>query len=596
MLESDLKLKRVFHVSRTFLFTLGLSVLLTACGGSTNTGTEPYYARTDPPRKQEFRWSNGKLPKSLDPALAAVPPETDLVRAVFEGLTELDAETLAAAPGVAERWTSSEDSRLWTFHLRADARWSNGKPVTAQDFVRSWKRLGELGEAVPHHELLTNIVGFPFKKKPTPLPTTELLSNVNAGEPSQQPSATATRTPPTTPSPDGSPGPAPVPLGIFADDARTLRVLLVVPDKDFAKLVAHPMFRPVAGDGAEFAARALGPEIVTNGPFRIQSSDAGGVTLERSESYWGKDSIGLERVRIVATENAEQALAAYKAGEVDVVTNAEFEPLALKLLEPFEDFRRRTHAAVNFYEINHERAPFDDRRVREALAIGIERERLTEGEMEGVTRPALSFLSFSSSSEAVLVQDISRARDLLAEAGYPRGEGFPVVKLVVNRNDTQLRIARSVARMWKLNLNIETELVVKENSELEAARTSGDFDLIRRNAVFSSADELMSILALLKPPVPAPGVQTTPVPETDEGIVAEDPRAGSEPKPGSSPIGDTPDVTMSETNAIFELWAIPLYFPTSYSLIKPYVSGFEMNSLDAPSLRTVAIDSDWQPK
>ena len=596
MLESDLKLKRVFYASSTLLFALGLSVLLAACGGPTKTGSEPYYARTDPPRQQEFRWSNGKLPRSLDPALAAVPPETDLVRAVFEGLTELNAETLEAVPGVAERWTASEDSRLWTFHLRADSRWSNGKPVTAEDFVRSWKRLGELGEAVPHHELLANIVGFPFQKKPTPVPTTELLSNVNSAEASQQPSPTATRTPATTPSPAGSPGPAPIPLGIFADDPRTLRVLLEVPDKDFAKLVAHPMFRPVAGDGAEFAGRALSPEIVTNGPFRIESADAGGVSLKRSDSYWDKNSIGLERVRMVATENAEQALSAYKAGEVDVVTNAEFEPLALKLLEQFEDFRRRTHAAVNFYEINHERAPFDDRRVREALAIGIERERLTEGEMEGVTRPALSFLSFSSSSEAVLVQDISRARDLLAEAGYPRGEGFPVVKLVVNRNDTQLRIARSVARMWKINLNVETELIVKENADLEAARTSGDFDLIRRNAVFPSADELMSILALLKPPGPAPGVQTTPIPETDEGIVAEDPRAGSEPKPGSSPIGDTPDVTMSETNAIFELWAIPLYFPTSYSLIKPYVSGFEMNSLDAPSLRTVAIDSNWQPK
>ena len=107
---------------------------------------------------------------------------------------------------------------------------------------------------------------------------------------------------------------------------------------------------------------------------------------------------------MVAAENAEQALAAYKAGDIDAVTNADFEPLALKLLEPFEDFRRRPHAAVNFYEINHERAPFDDRRVREALAIAIERERLTEGEMEGTTRPALSFLSFSRDPEAVIVE------------------------------------------------------------------------------------------------------------------------------------------------------------------------------------------------
>ena len=330
----------------------------------------------------------------------------------------------------------------------------------------------------------------------------------------------------------------------------------------------------------------------------MTTADTGGVTLEPSETYWNRASIGLERVRMVAVENAEQALAAYKSGDIDAVTNVDFEPLALKLLEPFEDFRRRPHAAVNFYEINHERAPFDDRRVREALAISIERERLTEGEMEGLTRPALSFLSFSRNPEAVLVQDIARARDLLAEAGFPRGEGFPAMKLVVNRNDTQTRVARSVARMWKQNLNIDTEVVVKENAELDTARLAGDFDLIRRNAVFPTADELMSILTLLKPPGTAVTATptVTPSPEANEGVEAEDPRPASNSNSAAPAPVESADVTMSETNAVFELWAIPLYYPTSYSLVKPYVSGFEMNSLDAPSLQTVAIDSDWQPK
>ncbi|HKP70363.1 MAG TPA: peptide ABC transporter substrate-binding protein [Pyrinomonadaceae bacterium] len=566
-------------------FVVAFVLIIAACNGSESTGNEPYYARTEPPRKQEFRWSNGKLPKTLDPAFAAAPPETDLVRAVFEGLTELDPQTLEAKPGVAEKWTPSEDLRSWTFHLRADAKWSNGKPVTAQDFVRSWKRLGELGTAVPHHDLLANIVGFPIKKKPATVPSTELIPNTNQNIPSHPP--------PAAPLPDSSPGPAPAPFGVVADDDRTLRVLLVVPDKDLPKLVAHPLFRPIGAESTEFAVTTT---IVSNGAFRVSESDASGVTLEPSDSYWNRRAIALERVRMVAAENAEQALAAYKAGDIDAITNADFEPLALKLLEPFNDFRRRPHAAVNFYEINHERAPFDDRRVREALAIAIERERLTEGDMEGTTRPALSFLSFSRDPEAVIVQDISRARDLLAEAGYPRGEGFPAIKLVINRNDTQTRVARAVARMWKQNLNVETEIVVKENAEVETARITGDFDLIRRNAVFPTADELMSILTLLKPPVTPPAANATQSPEPREGVEAEDsrtPNNASSPTP--SPV-ESPDVTMSEANAIFELWAIPLYFPTSYSLVKPYVSGFETNSLDAPSLQSVAIDSNWQPK
>jgi oligopeptide transport system substrate-binding protein len=383
-------------------------------------------------------------------------------------------------------------------------------------------------------------------------------------------------------------------FGISAPDVRTVQVVLVAPDKDFPKLVAHPMFRPTF-DGKELGDKTAAANLVTNGPFRLGGMDATGVTLERSETYWNRGSVKLERVRFVAAENAEHALAAYKAGEIDAVTNADFEPLALKLLEPFEDFRRRTHAAINFYEINHEKPPFDDRRVREALAIAIERERLTEGEMEGLTLPALSFLPFGADADAKIVQDKERARDLLEEAGFPGGKDFPVIRLVVNRNDTQQRVARAVARMWKQNLNLETEVVVKENADLEAARAAGDYDLIRRGEVFPTADELMSILAILKPPrVPNENAQ----PQAGEpGVEARDAQPEIAPKPEqrSTPV-ESPDVTMSEANAMYELWAIPIYFPTSYSLVKPYVSGFEMSPLDAPLLSDVSIDADWQPK
>jgi oligopeptide transport system substrate-binding protein len=315
--------------------------------------------------------------------------------------------------------------------------------------------------------------------------------------------------------------------------------------------------------------------------------------LERSQTYWNRDAIKLERVQFVAMENAEHALTAYKSGDIDAVTNADFEPLALKLLEPFEDFRRRTHAAVNFYEVNHEKPPFDDRRVREALAIAIERDRLTEGEMEGLTQPALAFLPFGTNSDVKIIQDKEKALALFEEAGFPGGKDFPVIRLVVNRNETQQRVARAVARMWKQNLNIETEIVVKDNAEFEQARNAGDFDLIRRGVVFPTADELMSILAILKPPQD-PHEQGSTQPN-EPGVEARDPQADSR-KPLDRPVAESPDVTMSEANAVYELWAIPLYFPTSYSLVKPYVAGFEMNSLDAPSLGDVSIDADWQPK
>src|SRR5438045_4433102 len=139
--------------TRAFILASAASVFLASCSEIQRPQPEPFVAETVPPAKQEFRWSNGKLPKSFDPARAAAAPETDVVRALFEGLTELDPRTLEAVPAAAEKWTASDDQRNWTFHLRKGARWSNGKRVTANDFVVSWKRLIALGDKTAHREL-----------------------------------------------------------------------------------------------------------------------------------------------------------------------------------------------------------------------------------------------------------------------------------------------------------------------------------------------------------------------------------------------------------------------------------------------------------
>ena len=139
-----------------------LSVLFSfSCTQLEKPEPEPFFAQTVPPTVQEFRWSNGKLPRSFDPALASAPPETDVVRALYEGLTETDPGTLLEVAGAAESWSSSDDFKIWTFKLRKNAKWSNGKPVTANDFVRAWKRLVKLGDKTAHRSLLSNIVGVP---------------------------------------------------------------------------------------------------------------------------------------------------------------------------------------------------------------------------------------------------------------------------------------------------------------------------------------------------------------------------------------------------------------------------------------------------
>ncbi len=595
------------------------AILLSSCTELRQPTVEPFYAETTPPPKQELRWSNGKAPKSLDPARATAAPETDLVRAAYEGLTDLDSRSLREIPGVAERWESSEDLRTWTFHLREDAKWSNGERVTAGDFVASWKRLVSLRERSANSYLFQNIVGMESKAAESgpdepgdflrQVPADGVISGEMLNENVLLPRSQMSQPPVGQPGPSPTatpqkPVPAPPKFGVEAVDDVTLKVSLELPDKDFPKLVSNPLFRPVYAKGALLDGPQPNPATVTNGAFVISKIADDGITLERSDTYWNRKSIALEQIRFVPTASAEAALNAYRRGEIDVITNASFEPLALKLLAPYEDFRRTIHSALNFYEFNTAKAPFDDRRVREALAISIDRGKLTEGELEGTNQPALGVFPLGERRNETLTLDTVKARDLLEKAGFPDGKNFPLLRLVVNRNDAQQRVARSVIAMWKQNLNIDAVLDVKEASEIENIRQAGDFDLLRRGVVLPTNDELVNIESVTGSAVKE--VQKDSVDAVPEERLAGDRPQNSEPadttggavKPAfdGPVIGKQPKIMiLTEEDLIYELKIIPLYFPTSYALVKPYIRGFEMNGLDAPSLKEVSIDNDWQP-
>jgi oligopeptide transport system substrate-binding protein len=504
------------------------------------------------PRAQEFRWSDGGLPQTFDPAFAAAPPDTDAVRALFEGLTDYDPQTLAPVPGVATRWESSIDGRVWTFYLREDAKWSNGDSVTASDFVRSWERTLKIGPLAPHTELLANIEG----------------SGVN---------------------PIATKGAAPTPRPAFGAEAvndHVLRVRLQEADSSFPALVAHPVFSPIKLSGPNVThTYPLAPhELVSNGAFQLSNTANDHVLLERAKTYWDGASVALERVSFVPSSNSEEALAAYRAGEIDAVTNAAFEPLALKLLTGYEDFRRSTFGALTYYSFNRTHVPFDDVRVREALAIAIDRERVSRDHLGGATEPASKFLPDAMSGEKPVVnkaelleQDVTKARALLAEAGFPAGEGFPVVRLLINRNDQQRLVAQAIAAMWLAALNIETEIVIKNWDEYETALRTGDYDVIRRGMVMQTTDELTNVKMLFER-------------ESTVGVV-ESP--ASAPKIVEQGKIERHSTVNSEEDALKELRAVPIYFASSFALVKPYVTGFDGNVLDAPSLKKTRMNTGW---
>jgi ABC-type oligopeptide transport system substrate-binding subunit len=517
-----------------------LALCLTHTGCFSTNEPSTFYGKVVTPKTQEFRWSNGGLPQTFDPAFAAAPPDTDAVRALFEGLTDYDPKTLAPVPAVATRWESSNDGRVWTFYLRENARWSNGETVTADDFVRSWERTLKIGPLAPHTELLSNIEG-----------------------------ATPSLATPHT-------------FGARAINEHVLQVTLQHADSSFPALVAHPVFRPVKVANAESTTRLESHELISNGAFYLLGTENNQVQLERAKTYWDDASVALDRVTFVNTSNAEDALSAYKAGEIDAVTNAPFEPLALKLLTPYKDFHRSTFGALTYYAFNTAHAPFDDVRVREALAFAIDRERVSRDDLGGATEPAGKFLPDAMAGDkpvvdkaGLLEHDVDKARDLLAEAGYPNGEKFPAIRLLINRNEQQRIVAQSIAAMWRVALNVETEIVVRNWDEYEAAIRNGEYDIVRRGIVMQSTSELVNLRMLFeRDPRPLPSVSPL-----------------AEPSPSPQPT----IAVETETQALKDVKAVPIYFASSYSLVKPYVSGFDSNVLDVPSLKKTRIATNWTP-
>jgi ABC-type oligopeptide transport system substrate-binding subunit len=599
---------------------LALSLAIASGGCFSSDEGETYYGRVNVPAKQEFRWSDGGLPQVFDPALAAAPPDTDVVRAMFEGLTEYDPKTLLPVSGVALRWESRADDREWTFHLRHDARWSNGERVTAHDFVRSWQRTLQLGERAPHAKLLANLEGVQSKAttQPSASPTPPAKTDeINVNESAR------------VDAPDAGSSPAKSELGVEALDDFTLKVRLQRPDKNFPALVAHPVFRPVyqpesvETGGREKAVEPaveahaksdaqpeIKPNVISNGAFNLSAQAADGVVLERAESYWNAKIVALERVRFVAAPDAEAAFSAYRAGEVDAVTNANVEPLAMKLLTPYKDFRRATFGALTYYDFNTTKAPFADRRVRQALSLAIDRQRLSADTLGGATEAAAKFLPATGEASADSADakehgvafDAERARRLLAEAGFPDGSNFPRLRLLVNRNDQHRTVAVAIAAMWRNVLRIETEIMLHNWDEYEAALRAGDYDVARRSMVMQTVDEETNMLAMFDPErLNFEATETTGDVDA-EAKASPSPRAeprgepsSGEEMPGSKSPANAAQPILSEQQALKELPAIPIYYASSYALVKPYVAGFDANLLDAPSLQHVRIETNWQP-
>ncbi|MBI2513777.1 MAG: peptide ABC transporter substrate-binding protein [Opitutae bacterium] len=470
------------------LVALALLLLAPACSRRDSAATTPAPAPAAP-TAQLLRISQRNEPATLDPHLATLPDEFFLIRALTEGLVVPNPNEGPPLPGVAERWETSPDGLTWTFHLRADARWSNGDPVTAADFVTSFRRA------------LTPALGAPKAPLFFVLKNAAAFYRGQLADPAQ--------------------------LGIAAPDARTLVLTLEQPAPHLLALAASGPWLPVHPPSLEKSGGAAARDgtwtrpgaYVGNGPFTLTEWRKGQhLLVTRNPRYHAADRIALTAVRYQIYDSGDTEERAFRAGQVDITMAVPFTKLA-NYDAPV--LRRQPLHETRYLALNTTRPPLDDARVRRALALALDRDALVRHVLRGAQRPALSFippglggyqpgeitlgsraadtpsppsavapvsdrrdasqrlaLRDSSSSSSTKAED---PRALLADAGFPNGKNFPKLELAAwNVNPA---ILEAIQQMWRRELGIETSIVQREGKVHMSAVIAGDFAIALMPAI-----------------------------------------------------------------------------------------------------------------
>ncbi|MBX3736462.1 MAG: peptide ABC transporter substrate-binding protein [Candidatus Didemnitutus sp.] len=404
------------------------------------------------PTEQLLRISQRNEPATLDPHLATLPDEFFLIRALTEGLVVPNPAGGTPLPGVAERWETSADGLTWTFHLRADARWSNGDPVTAADFVYSFRRA------------LTPALGAPKAQLFFVLKNAAAFYRGQLADPAQ--------------------------LGLAAPDARTLVLTLEQPAPHLLALAASGPWLPVhpasiehfGGATARNATWTEPGRYVGNGPFVLAEwRKAQHLLVTRNPHFHAADRIKLTAVRYQIYDSGDTEERAFRAGQVDITMAVPFTKLE-HYASPV--LRRQPLHETRYFALNTTRPPLDDARIRRALALALDRDAIVRNVLRGAQRPALSFIPpdlGGYTGAAQLTPDPAAARALLAAAGFPDGKGFPKLELAAwNVNPAILEAAQ---QMWRRELGIETSIVQREGKVHMAAVIAGDFAIALMPAI-----------------------------------------------------------------------------------------------------------------
>ena len=405
-------------------------------------------------QRADLVFINGAEPETLDPALITGQPEGRIVNALFEGLLRFDRYG-RSGPGVASSWEISPDALTYTFHLRPESRWSDGRRVTAGDFVDSWRRTLDPQTASAYSYQLFSVTG------------AEEFANASGGKAS-----------------DFSK------VGVKALDEATLRVTLRQPTPYFLDLCAFATLFPVRPDLiAKYGDDWVKPgNLVGNGSFVLEDwriNDS--VRLKKNPAYWDADHVRLASVDVLPISKANVAYNFYAAGLADLIMDKGLAPPSLlDALKVHPDFHAAPFLGTYFRRFNCAKGPFTDPRVRKAFSMALDRRRITTKITRAGETDALSFVPPGIPgyrAPAGLAENAAEARRQLAEAGYPEGRGFPLVTYLYSEGELNEGVAIELQSMWREVLGVTVQLARQEWKVYLNSLGSLDFGIARSSWV-----------------------------------------------------------------------------------------------------------------
>jgi oligopeptide transport system substrate-binding protein len=616
---------------QNFFFFLAAVLVLAALGYSLSFGTLP---------PADYAFVNGTEIKTVDPATATGVPEGRIIREIFEGLCGWHPADLHPIPGVAKSWDISADKKTYTFHLRKNARWTDGTPVTAEDFVYSWRRFLHPATAAEYSYEMWYIVNAErFTKQqvqvgdvveielpksadntdtdrpfaPGKIIKGKLLSidpsdappnGDNAVEPGESEAGSGDLA--YLVAVDGVPRrfhrgglraedyvwllPDFDTVGIKALDVHTLEVKLKHPVPYFLDLTGFYPFAPVNRRCVESYSNTdwTKPEnIVSNGPFQLEMRRVRDrIRLVKSPTYWDRDNVRLEIVDALAVESLTTGLNLYLTNQADwieYVPNAVVKDL---IAQKRPDFKPAPYITTYFYRLNVTRPPLNNPLVRRALNLATNKRDIVERVTMAGQQPARSMvppvIEDRSHYKPALTDDFNpeRARQLLAEAGYPDGKGFPTIAIDYNTNDTHKSIAELLQFQSKKHLGIQVELRALEWQAYLQNQQALQYDLSRSGWVGDYPDP-NTFLGLW---TSDSGNNKTGWANAQYDALIQKAQFEADEQKRNEFFREAERILMDE------LPVIPVYFYVSTSMVKPYVRGYFPNFHDLHPLRDVWID------